>query len=313
MRVHLDVARLRGGLIAQPRTDAALAAWQVRGDVAALRAGLAAYGAGAPLAAVPVLAGLMQSAEAGLALVAGLVEGLTRALTAEPLAQLPFGHATTPGLARLRLLGEGRAALALVAHAPREPAPPVTALFEDGSAHELVLAGAGMAQVHRREGERLATRDAVLAPGTIMARGGVDESRQIIAVTQPLLVLHLSRTPPAPQPSEEIALADGRSLKIISDCKRTSQQIMALGVLGALRHEGAVPAMAATARDCSAARDLRWEALRQCLALDTRAGLALLAALAQGPGDPLAAPARALQRQLAASDPALAALIHEAA
>ena len=117
----------------------------------------------------------------------------------------------------------------------------------------------------------------------------------------------------AEEAPEEIALADGRCLKIISGCKRTSQHIMALGVLGALRHEGAVPAMAATARDCSAARDLRWEALRQCLALDTRAGLALLAALAKGPGDPLAAPARALQRQLAASDPALAALIHEAA
>jgi hypothetical protein len=71
--------------------------------------------------------------------------------------------------------------------------------------------------------------------------------------------------------------------------------------------------MAATGHDLSAVRELRWEALRQCLALDTRAGLALLAGLADNPADPLAAPARALQRQLAASDPALAALVHEAA
>jgi hypothetical protein len=146
-----------------------------------------------------------------------------------------------------------------------------------------------------------------------MARVGVAEARQIIAVTQPVLVLHLSRTAAAPQPSAEIALADGRCLKTISGCKRTSQQIMALGVLGALKHAAAVPAMAARARDLSAARELRWEALRQCLALDTRAGLALLAALADNDADPLAAPARALQRQLAASHPALAALIHEAA
>ncbi len=247
------------------------------------------------------------------ALVAELVKGLTGALAAEPLAQLPFGHATTPGFVRLRLLGEGQAALALVVHAPRPRAEPVAALFEDGTAHELVLAGAGTALTHRRVGGGLTTREIALVPGTVLTRGGVAEARQIIAVTQPLLVLHLSRTAAAPQPSEEIALADGRSLKTISGCKRTSQQIMALGVLGALRHRPAVPTMAATGRDLSAERDLRWEALRQCLALDTRAGLALLAELAADPGDPLAAPARALQRQLAASDPALAALIREAA
>jgi hypothetical protein len=224
-----------------------------------------------------------------------------------------LGHATTPGLARLRLLGEGRAALALVAHAPRPRAEPVAALFEDGAAHELVLAGAGTALSHRRAGGGLTTREITLASGTVMTRGGLAEARQIIAVTQPLLVLHLSRTAARPQPSAEIALADGRCLKTISGCKRTSQQIMALGVFGALRHRPAVPAMAATARNRAAARDLRWEALRQCLALDTRAGLALLAELAADPGDPLAAPARALQRQLAASDPALAALICEAA
>jgi hypothetical protein len=313
VQVHPEVARLRSGIPAQPRTDAALAAWQAQSEVAALRAALADYAAGAALAEVPGLAALMHAPEAGRALVEGLVEGLTGALAAEPLAQLPLGHATTPGLARLRLAGAGRAALALVAHAPRARAMPASALFEDGAAHELVLAGAGTALLHRRHDGRLTTREVALAPGTAMAREGLGEARQIIAVARPLLVLQLTRIAAEPQPSEEVALADRRCVKVISGCKRTSQQIMALGVLGALRHRPAVPAMAETARRCGAARDIRWEALRQCLALDTRAGLALLAGLAADAGDPLAAPARALQRQLAASDPALAALIHEAA
>jgi hypothetical protein len=313
VQVHPELARLRVETPAQPHTDAALAAWQARGEVAAVRAALAAYGAGAALDELPPLAALIQSAEAGRALVAGLVEELTGALAAEPLAQLPFGHATTSGLARLRLAGEGRAVLSLIAHAPRARALPVSALFEDGAAHDLVLAGKGTALLHQCEGGRLTTREIGLAPSTRIARQGPAEARQIIAVTQPLLVLHLTRAATEPRPSYEIGLADGRCLKTISGCKRTSQQIMALGVLGALRHKGAVPAMAATALDPVAARDLRWEALRQCLALDTRAGLSLLAALADDPDDPLAPPARALQHQLAASDPALAALIRDAA
>ena len=70
---------------------------------------------------------------------------------------------------------------------------------------------------------------------------------------------------------------DGRLITAISGCKQASQQMMALGVLGALAHRGGLSMMEQLAHDTTAQRDLRWEALRQVLALDAARGLALLA------------------------------------
>ncbi len=75
----------------------------------------------------------------------------------------------------------------------------------------------------------------------------------------------------------------------------------------------ALSTMEQLAHDITAQRDLRWEALRQMLALDAARGLALLAALAGDAGDPLSTPAAALERQLRANRPDLAALIPEPA
>ncbi len=66
-------------------------------------------------------------------------------------------------------------------------------------------------------------------------------------------------------------------------------------------------------RDHAAQRDLRWEALRQVLALDALRGLALVGALAGDSADLLAGPAAALQQQLRAARPDLAALLPQAA
>ncbi len=311
MQVHPDVARLREALPAQPLTDAALAAWRAGADVTALQAALARHDAGAALAELPDLAQLLSEAEPARALVEGFVAPLIAALRTEPLAQLPLGHSTTSGMARLRLASHGRTALTLAAHAPRARAVPVTAVFDDGAAHEIILRGEGRALMHRLERGKLTSSEIALTPGTRLARHGADDARQIIAVFQPLLVLQLSREAAEPLPSREIALADGRLMTTISGCKHTSQQLMALGVLGALRYGPAVAAMADVARDCSAARDLRWEALRQCLALDAAKGLAVLAALAGNADDALHIPAAALQQQLLASRPELATFIPE--
>ncbi len=314
MRIHPDIARLReGALPPQPRTDRALAGWRARTEVAAALAELPRFAEGGALARLPALARLLQDGAVASAFTAALTGPLMAALAAEPLAQLQLGHSGRPGLARLRLAGHGRAALTLTAFALRARAMPQAAVFEDGTAHEIVVAGEGAALVHQLAGTRPISCEVTLAPGTRLKREGADEARQIIAVTRPLLVLQLTREPAAPAPSREIALADGRVIQTICGCKATSQAMMALGVLGALRHPGAVPAMAALARETAAARDLRWEALRQCLALDARAGLALLAELASDPDDALAAPAAALQARLCADRPELAGLIAEPA
>ena len=313
MHMHPDVTRLRDGLPAQPLTDAALAQWRSHADVAAAVAALARFDAGAGLADVPALAHLLGDQRAAASLAEGLTGPLAQALVAEPLAQLPLGHASRPGLARLRLASHGRASLSLVAYARRDRAMPVSALFEDGAAHEIVVAGTGTALVHRHDGTRLTSCEVALAPGVRLERSGVNDARQIIAVTRPLLVLQLTREAARPLPSREIALADGRVIKTISGCKQTSQQMMALAVLGALGHAAAGPVVAGLARDQAAARDLRWEALRHCLAMDARAGLGLLEALATDRADTLAAPAAALQRQLRERRPDLAPLMAEPA
>ena len=312
MHMHPDITRLREGLPAQPLTDAALARWRVRADVTAAIDALAQFDAGAGLEDVPALARLFSDSAAAADLAGELIGALAQALVAEPLAQVPLGHATAPGVARLRLASHGRASLTLAAHACRERTVPVTALFEDGLAHDIIIAGVGKAMVHQHDGACLTNNEVTLAPGTQLFRNGMSQTRQIIAVSRPLLVLQLTREAVRPRPSREISMASGDLVKTISGSKQSSQQMMALAVLGALGHAAAVTVMAELARDQVAERDLRWEALRQCLAMDARVGLGVLETLAGDGADALCAPAAALQRQLCATRPDLAPLMTEA-
>jgi hypothetical protein len=308
MLVDPAIARLRREGAPQPQVDAALAAWRGHPQVAAVLMELAGCGAGAPLAGGSELARLLADHAVALRFVGGLIDPLMEALRAEPLAQLPLGFSAKPGLARIRLAQSGRASLSLAVFARCAGVRPASVLFEDGEAHELVLAGAGEAVSYRIGIDGLSHAAVACAPGICISRRGASEARQIVAVTQPLLVLQLAREAAAPAPSREVAVPGGQLLQTISACKRTSQQMMALGVLGALAHRPALVAMEQLARDTAAQRDLRWEALRQVLGLDTARGYALLAQLAAQRGDALAEPAARLQRDLLAAYPELAAL-----
>jgi len=312
MIVHPVIAGLRSRPAPQPTLDAALADWRSAPAASAMQAALAEFGAGAALDAVPDLARLLRDHAAASAFAHGFIAPVMAALTAEPLAQLPLSHSAASGIARLRLATSGRASLALAAYAIRENREPASVLFEDGEAHENVLAGAGQALCHhlsgRLSGHVLESRAVACLPGTRLARGGANEARQFVAVNRPMLVLQLVREAESPAPSREVSLPDGRLLQQISGSKQASQQMMALGVLGALEHRSALEPMAQLARDTEATRDLRWEALRQVLGLDTAQGLALLAELAMRGDDPLAPPAAQLSRDLLAAHPALAQL-----
>lgn len=309
MHVHPDVARLRSAPAPQPGYDAALSAWRALPGVAAAIAALARFEAGEQLGALPALARIVCDAAAARAFAGGLITPLIAALRAEPLAQLPLGHSAAPGMARLRLASHGRTGLTLTVFAQRARAVPPTALFEDCTAYEMVVAGTGEALVHRLDQGRLTTVEVACEPGTPITRTGPQDARQIISVTRPLLLLQLTQAAAYPAPSREIALADARVIMAISGCKRTSQQMMALGVLGALAHRPALTEMERLARDLAAQRDLRWEALRQVLALDAARGLALIGAVAGDRADMLAVPAAALHQQLLAARPDLASLL----
>lgn len=311
MQIHPAIERLRGNPAPQPHTDAVLAKWRSLPEVADVIAALARFDAGADLIAVPPLARITSDHGAALAFVNAFIGPLLTALRAEPLAQLPVGHSTAPGLARVRLATHGRSALTLLALARRDDRGAPSVLFEDCIVHEIVLAGQAQALLHRRNGAPLTSAAITLCPGTTLSRSGPEDARQITAIGCPLLMLQLTQEPADPAPSQEIAVADGAVIKTISGCKATSQQIMALGVLGALGHRQGLADMQRLVLDRKVLRDVRWEALRQMLALDARCGLAVLRDVAERGDDPLGPPAARLQRQLAETRPDLAPLLSE--
>lgn len=296
MHIHPDLVRLRGRFAPQPCTDAAIAAWRALPDVAAVMAALARFDAGEGIAALPELARILSDGAAARAFAEGFIAPVSAAQKAEPLAQLPLGHSAGQAMVRLRLTSQGRTGLTLAVFAPRARAIPPSVLFEDCAVHEIFLSGEGRALLHRLDGGRLASAEVICAPGTRFARQGPQEARQIIAVMRPVLLLQLTREALQPAPSREIAFDDARLLKTISGCKTTSQKMMALGVLGALGHRDGLAEMARIALDVAASRDLRWEALRQLLALDAGRGVAVLATLASQPDGELTSPAAALKQ-----------------
>lgn len=79
---------------------------------------------------------------------------------------------------------------------------------------------------------------------------------------------------------------------------------MMLALLGRMERTDAAPEMAALAREKG--RDaLRWQALRESLALDTAEGFAALVDVSRDQNDPLCATADALRAQLVAQYPQL--------
>ena len=81
-----------------------------------------------------------------------------------------------------------------------------------------------------------------------------------------------------------------------------------LALLGRMGRREAAPTMAAMARE-SGSEALRWQALRECLALDTKEGFEALTDVARATGDPLAMPAGALRAQLVEAHPELLSLV----
>jgi hypothetical protein len=83
---------------------------------------------------------------------------------------------------------------------------------------------------------------------------------------------------------------------------------MALGVLGAMGAATAIAPIRDFARQDEHDRDARWEAIRQLLALDSAAGVAVLNQLAEESADILSRPAAKLREQLIGAYPQLQAV-----
>jgi len=112
---------------------------------------------------------------------------------------------------------------------------------------------------------------------------------------------------PEPAPGREYDAASGRLLHRSAGRIGTSRREAIIALLGRMGRADAAPQIARVALD-EGDPSLRWQALREALALDTATGFRALASVARRGEDPLAAQAGALRAQLLETHPELAQL-----
>lgn len=311
MRVDPVIAALRGDCApqrkAQTRMVSACDAWRAETAVARVLRELEAYGAGASLADCRVLETTMTSTAAARELTASFCRHFSGALSEMNLGHPPFRYGFDGRRSTFLLARSGRAQLTLHALEPGR-ADPLQVSFSDSSRHELVLAGAGRGRIVScdRHAERasLGIAETVLGEGSRFAFDLNRQALQVTGIERRLVSLRLLRDAELPQPTRAYRLADGAFLGQAEGALRSSRQEMMLALLGRMGRADAAPEMATLA--CEEGRDaLRWQALRECLALDTAEGFQALTRLSRNAGDPLAAPAGALRAQLVEAHPQL--------
>lgn len=314
MRVHPDIAALRGNpalqQAAQARLEAALVEWRAACGVANLERELADFADGAAMG--EKLAALFgPDDDAASALVGTLVRELCSALAVQPLGHLSLRHALDDLAATLVLARSGAAALSLqvldgAVLAERPLA--TTAVFQPAQSVARVLRGSGAARLVTDQGAGSPPTITPLAlqPGQVLRCDGLRETLLIDRIDHQLVMLKLQRRNLRAAPACEVDLASGALLRQAAGSPRDSRLELATALLGRMGRTDAAPLLAAIARepDCP---QLRWHALRECLALDSGAGFSVLAALAENKTDQLASPAAALRDQLLATHPQLEA------
>jgi hypothetical protein len=154
-------------------------------------------------------------------------------------------------------------------------------------------------------GVELAREQAVLGAGSVAHRNGRDMAQIFIRVPGIAVLLKLQRLDGSGALSCEYALDDGRLVHQAAGTPRDSRLELTAALLGRMGRSDAAPLLAAMAEEAGSPH-LRWQALRECLGLDSGTGFAALTAIARRSEDPLAVPAGALRAQLLEAYPQLA-------
>jgi hypothetical protein len=313
--VHPAIAALRGNPslqhAAQARLEAALSDWRLEFGLTALESELGEFAEGAMLG--NGLAALFGADDAqGRALVGGLVRSVSAALAEQPLGHLSLRHALDESAATLVLARSGAVALSLqvlggVVLAERPLA--TIAVFQPAQSVARVLRGSGQARLVRTRATEgpLEVAPLALEMGLVLHCDGQREAMLIDKIDRPLLLLKLQRRSIAAAPARELDIASGAQLRQAASSPRDSRLELATALLGRMGRADAVPMLAAIALEPGSPQ-LRWHALRECLALDSAAGSAALSKIADQPADPLTAPAMALRAQLRSTHPELGAV-----
>jgi len=322
MRVDPDLAALRSDSAPLLRgaglTGTAAQEW--RDAHADALADLARFGAGAGLGECSGLAALFHGpCAAALTAASEGLAGMIGAMRAAPLAPVPWRHFTNGVLHSLvlALAGRGSLSLALLDGAARatahDPRGERLVSFQPGEMHVRVLAGGGTARILRNRSDdprtaRIEAEPFTLVRGKSYSLDGAHEALAIDRIDSALVTLRLHRKPLATGPGTGVArqydLASGALVHQAAGLQDDSRAELGMALLRAMGRRDAAPVFALLARSGEPAA--RWQALRECLALDSAVGLGELCEVSETPGDPLARPARALLDQLCANDPAFA-------
>ena len=314
MDIDPSIAALRGNYAAQRRSqtilEAAKAEW-LAGNAGILGPALTAYGDGEDLDRCAALARLFKSQNAAHTMIKSLIAQLGSVIAQEPLGQIPFRHQYRKGVGVLQLASAGRANVSLLLYEQKSGPPAQSIYFTDGECTEIVLSGQGQGRLFtlgtQREGPaRLSSKKLRFEAGSTLSYAGSGTAKLVEHVPGCMIVLRLSRSPQNPQESREYRLTDGALVHRASGDRSESRQEMIVALLGAMKRRDAVPAIAA--KCTGGTPHLRWQSIRQTLALDTALGFETLCKVADNPADELCNSAAALKVQLTEKYPQLSQL-----
>ncbi|HSG57146.1 MAG TPA: hypothetical protein VLA45_16975 [Paracoccaceae bacterium] len=289
---------------------AALDTWREEAGIAATLADFVAFGQGAALEQCPALERVFTGQGQAEALVAALVTHLTRAIAANPLGHPPFRNGYDGRTATLLLAKAGRAQLLLQS---REPGSFTSdcATFTDSLRYDATLAGRACGTILRIHGPheqvQFSDEDIVLQGGVRLAFDCNSETMMATRVETRLVTLRLLQQAASPQPGREYCRETGRLQHQSAGSLATSRREMVAALLGRMERTEAAPILAGMAL-AEGDLSLRWQCLRECLALDTSAGFAALSQIAHRPDDLLSHDAAALRARLVEDHPALRSL-----
>ena len=314
---HPDLRALRGDdspqCDAQDALSQVLDDWRARPAIAALLGELEPFAAGAQLADCPGLAALFTpGCDAARGLTGDFSATTCAALAAQPLGHVPLRHFTDGITSTVLIARAVNVTLSLVAidgEGLGRRAESATASFGPNQTWEHILGGSAAVEAvfceptGPREA-RLPRTPQEIGPGSILYRDGQREARLLRRIDGALVSLRLQRRRSNAEVTREYDLASGALLHQAAGNPRDSRIELMLAMLGRMGRKDAAPLMAQIART-GGSTSLRWQALRECLALDTLAGFAALAEIAADPDDALAGPAGALRAQLVEAHPLL--------
>lgn len=314
MRIHPAIAALRSDRAPQRQAQAAMKAalenWCDHAGLAAMQAEFELFGNGAALEDCPALEAMFTGQGQAEALVGALVSHFCAAIAANPLGHPPFRNGYDGCASTLLLARSGRAQLMLQAREPGQ-VKLTCATFSDALRYDATLAGSADATILRVHGPheqvRFAPEAIALRPGVRLSFDCNSEALLTTAVETRLVTLRLVQLADTPQPGREYCRQTGRLLHQSSGTLAASRREMMAALLGRMERTEAAPVlagMALTENDQS----LRWQALRNCLTLDTAEGFRALSAIAADPADDLSDTASALRTQMLEAHPQLSVL-----